>query len=119
MRKIAILSAITLLAVPAVVIAKKTPVTICHATSSDTNPWVRIVTDDNATGGHFDNNGTTKAGHEKDVLLQDDVACPAPVAPPTNPVVPNTPTETNSAVTPAITVPTANTDTDMSGFVGK
>lgn len=52
-------------------------VTICHATSSETNPWVRTVVSANATAGHFENNGTTKAGHEGDVLLQGDVDCPS------------------------------------------
>ena len=56
-------------------------VTICHATSSETNPWVRIVVDEHATNGHFDNNGTPLAGHEGDVLLQGDVPCPAPPSP--------------------------------------
>lgn len=60
-------------------------VTICHATSSDTNPWVRIVVDSHATAGHFDNNGTPLAGHEDDVLLVGDVDCPV-VPPPPPPV---------------------------------
>ena len=51
-------------------------VTICHATSSETNPFVRIVVSENATGGHFDNPGTTKAGHENDILLQGEQECP-------------------------------------------
>ena len=53
-------------------------VTICHATSSDTNPYVRIVVSENATSGHFENNGTPKAGHEDDILLQGEKDCPTP-----------------------------------------
>lgn len=53
-------------------------VTICHATSSEINPWVRIVVSENAIGGHFDNPGTPKAGHEDDVLLEGEQECPAP-----------------------------------------
>lgn len=51
-------------------------VTICHATESETNPWVRTVVDEHATAGHFDNNGTALAGHEDDKLLEGDVDCP-------------------------------------------
>lgn len=58
-------------------------VTICHATSSDTNPYVRIVVDQHATAGHFDNNGTPLAGHEDDILLQGEQDCPTP--PPIDP----------------------------------
>lgn len=56
--------------------ASSPKVTICHATSSDTNPWVRIVVSENAIGGHFDNPVTPKAGHEDDVLLQGEQPCP-------------------------------------------
>ncbi len=88
-------------------------VTICHATSSETNPWTRVVVSANAIGGHFDNPGTPKAGHEDDVLLQGDVACstvtvnptPSPVVPP-NPsvtpppaITPGNPTVTQSTIT--------------------
>ena len=55
---------------------KNEKVTICHATSSETNPWNRIVVSENATSGHFENNGTPKAGHEDDVLLQGEQECP-------------------------------------------
>lgn len=51
-------------------------VTICHATSSEENPWVRIVVSENAIGGHFDNPGSPKAGHEDDLLLEEDAECP-------------------------------------------
>lgn len=55
-------------------------VTICHATSSESNPWERLVVDSNATNGHFDENGTPLSGHEDDVLLPGDVPCPTPPA---------------------------------------
>lgn len=60
-------------------------VTICHATSSDTNPYVRIVVDEHATNGHFDNNGTPLAGHEDDILLEGEQDCPGPVTLPPPP----------------------------------
>src|SRR3989338_7285140 len=53
-------------------------VTICHATSSETNPYTQIVVSSNAIGGHFENPGTPKAGHEDDLLLEGEVECPAP-----------------------------------------
>ena len=51
-------------------------VTICHFTSSETNPWNRIVTSPNAISGHFNNNGTPKAGHEDDLLYEEEWTCP-------------------------------------------
>lgn len=51
-------------------------VTICHYTGSLTNPWVKIVTDSNAINGHFDNKGTSLAGHEQDALYEGDWSCP-------------------------------------------
>lgn len=81
-------------------------VTICHATSSETNPYTRIVVSENAIGGHFDNPGTPKAGHEDDLLLQGEVDCPAPeVTPtPTEGVSPTlTPTPETREVTPSQT----------------
>src|SRR5688572_766917 len=53
-------------------------VTICHATGSATNPYVRTVVNANAISGHFENNGTPKSGHEDDLLFQGEVDCPAP-----------------------------------------
>jgi outer membrane biosynthesis protein TonB len=45
-------------------------VTICHATSSEKNPFVTLTISENAVykknGGHFYENGTTQAGHEED-----------------------------------------------------
>lgn len=82
---------------------KAEKVTICHATSSEGNPWVRIVVAEQAQGGHFENNGTPLAGHEDDVLLEGDVACPGEtVTPP--PVTPNPPVVTPNPVTPNPTV---------------
>ncbi len=80
-----LLATITLTALSgAVAVAAPAPkVTICHATSSVTNPWVRIVTSENGINGHFLNNGTTKAGHESDLLFLTEVPCPT--VPPENP----------------------------------
>jgi hypothetical protein len=44
-------------------------VTICHATSSETNPFVTLTLAAPAVygpAGHFNENGTTQAGHEQD-----------------------------------------------------
>jgi hypothetical protein len=51
-------------------------VTICHATEKPS--YIRIVVSENAIGGHFDNPGTPKAGHENDILLQGEQYCPSP-----------------------------------------
>ena len=86
-------------------------VTICHATSSEKKPYIRIVVSENAIGGHFDNPGSPKAGHEDDVLLKGDVDCPTPkdeqpvdetpTPPAPTPVPPTTP-----PTTPPVTPPT-------------
>lgn len=99
-------------------------VTICHATSSTTNPYTQIVVSENAIGGHFENPGTPKAGHELDLLFQGEVACPGGTNPTNTPT--NTPTATptmpvecdgncypNPTATPTATptvAPTGNTD---------
>jgi uncharacterized repeat protein (TIGR01451 family) len=52
-------------------------VTICHATSSETNPYNTLHVSENSTSGHFDENGTQLAGHELDLLInQPDAECP-------------------------------------------
>lgn len=58
------------------VMAKSEKVVICHATESETNPWVEIEVSINAINGHFDNNGTPLAGHEDDLLLAQGEHCP-------------------------------------------
>lgn len=97
MKRLLVLGVIAPLVFVGLVVATPAPkVTICHATSSEDNPWVRIVVSENAIGGHFDNPGTPKAGHEDDLLLEGDVECPVPETPPEEepetPVVPETPT---------------------------
>ncbi len=59
---------------------KPATVTICHANGK--KELVRIVTNENAINGHFDNNGSIKQGHEDDVLKQGDVPCTEYVEPP-------------------------------------
>lgn len=48
-------------------------VTICHATSSETNPYVIITVSVNAAfkdqGGHFFENGNPNVGHEQDFVI--------------------------------------------------
>jgi hypothetical protein len=48
-----------------------TSVTFCHATSSESNPFVTLTTAIAAAvgqAGHFNENGTTAAGHEEDYV---------------------------------------------------
>lgn len=68
----------TLRYAPSVLATPEPKVTICHATSSATNPYEQIVVSENAIGGHFDNPGTPKAGHEDDLLFEGEVDCPSP-----------------------------------------
>jgi hypothetical protein len=75
-------------------------VVICHATSSETNPYVRIEVSVNAIGGHFDNPGTPLAGHEDDLYLPAGSACPGGSTEPTDPVTPTDPTDPTDPVTP-------------------
>lgn len=57
-------------------------VTICHATSSETNPYNKLTISCNAVygangnAGHFDENGTPLAGHEEDVFADEHGLCP-------------------------------------------
>lgn len=51
-------------------------VTICHYQSSESNPYNQLEVSSNAIGGHFENNGTPKAGHETDLLLPAGATCP-------------------------------------------
>lgn len=86
-------------------------VTICHATSSATNPYTRIVVSENAIGGHFDNPGTPKAGHEQDILLQGEQDCPEPETPPTDD--PEVPTD------PSLVIPDKTEDVTFQGEAGQ
>lgn len=67
-------------------------VTICHATSSETNPYVTLEISEHAVygpGGHFLENGTTQAGHEQDHMGPcDPPPCPNPTPEPTPDVTP-------------------------------
>ncbi len=94
MKRFTILIPLTLLIAGVAYAAPAPKVTICHATSAADNPWTRIVVSENAIGGHFENPGTPKAGHEDDLLLQGDVACPAPPDDPTPPPPAPAPTPT-------------------------
>lgn len=49
--------------------------TICHKTSSLTHPYTRIVVSSKSQGGHFYDNGSNKAGHELDILLEGEKEC--------------------------------------------
>jgi len=61
--------------------AENQKVQICHATASDTNPYVLITVDEHALAGHFREKGTTAPGHGQnnfpDLLVTDDMPlCP-------------------------------------------
>jgi outer membrane biosynthesis protein TonB len=79
-------------------------VTICHATSSETNPWVELTISENAVygpGGHFNENGTTQAGHEEDYFGPCNVESPTPT--PTPDVTPTPTPEITPTPTPEVT----------------
>lgn len=52
--------------------ASQNKVTICHATHSQTNPYVRITISENGLNGHD--------GHDGDIIPATDATCPAGVA---------------------------------------
>ncbi|MFH1366501.1 MAG: DUF4215 domain-containing protein [Patescibacteria group bacterium] len=58
--------------------------TLCHATGSATNPWVRINVPESALSAHLvDEHGSPLSGHESDVFLGIDndniLQCPTPI----------------------------------------
>jgi hypothetical protein len=97
---------LTLASASTIKVKESNKVTICHATGSEKNPYVRTVVDEHATKGHFDNQGTPLAGHEDDILLQGDVECTTPEVPeePETPTVP--PVVTTPPVITVVTTPT-------------
>lgn len=98
--------------IPQIVGAQATKYTICHATSSPSNPYTRIVVDDNSFAGHFDNPGTTSAGHEDDLLFEGDVPCPGdnnPTPTPSPTATPNTSPTPTPSIDPSPT-PTPSVD---------
>lgn len=81
-----------------------TKVTICHATSSVTNPYTQIVVSENAIGGHFENPGTPKSGHELDLYFAYETTCPGGTIPTSVPT--NTPFPTPTVIVPTVVIPT-------------
>jgi hypothetical protein len=84
-------------------------ITICHATSSEENPYVEITVAcealyGNGNAGHFDENGTTQAGHEDDFVPHDGQTCANPTGPSPSPT-PTASVEPTPASSPS---PTAN-----------
>lgn len=79
-----VVTACSVLSIGLVVTAQAAPrdhkVTICHATASDTNPYVLITVDEHALAGHMRPDGATAPGHGKnnfpDVFPVDGV-CPS------------------------------------------
>jgi hypothetical protein len=71
-----------------------TPITICHATGSATNPFVQITIDENGLNGHGDHQD------DRDIIPAPAEGCPTGT---TNTTTPPPPTE---VVTPLVTPPT-------------
>ena len=78
-----------------------TPVTICHATSSETNPYVTITVDDDSVKlqGHL--------AHEDDIIPAPAAGCPGPavVVPPVEPPVVVPPVVVPPVEPPVVTDP--------------
>ena len=74
-------STLLILGLASIAQATDDKVTICHATSSETNPYNAITVGNDAAdwAPHLDSNGSPLAGHEKDFLLpfetDDDADC--------------------------------------------
>lgn len=124
------------------VIAKNDKVTICHAAGrAGTTHYVTITISENAVygpGGHFNENGTTQAGHEQDYFgpcnvepTPTPVSTPEPTPTPTSeptpeptpqitptpevtpeptPETPDVPSGGGPDVTPRITLPPTDTE---------
>jgi outer membrane biosynthesis protein TonB len=108
MKKILIAVLLLSLTFAGTVVAKNDKVTICHATSSETNPFVTLTISANAVygpGGHFNENGTTQAGHEQDYFGECETPEPTPTPEPTATPEPTpTPTpEVTPSPTPEVT----------------
>ncbi len=86
-------------------------ITICHATSSETNPYVKetiaceALYGKNGNAGHFDENGNPLVGHEEDfVLFDDSKECSVEEDPtPTPSITPNPTVEPSPNVEPTAT----------------
>lgn len=86
---------------------KSDKVYVCHATSSEFNPYVTLYVPATETGypqGHFTENGTQEAGHEEDYLGQcqsnptpSPTSSATPVPPPPTPSPTPEPSESPSA----------------------
>ena len=103
-------------------VSNNAKVTICHATSSVTNPYTTNVVSENAIGGHFNNPGSPKAGHELDLYVQGEVDCPVgtnPTATPTNvpTATPTTPVQCDGECYPNPTATPTVTPTPTQGNV--
>ncbi len=61
--------------------------TLCHATSSETNPYVKIeiaceaLYGNNENAGHLSENGTPLSGHEEDMPVDENGLCPGEAQP--------------------------------------
>lgn len=102
-----------------VVFSKVDKITICHATSSETNPYETLELPEQAVygqAGHFNEDGTTQAGHEEDYLGEciveatptpEPTESPEPTASPIpTPSVPPSPNPTETPETTPEVTPT-------------
>lgn len=78
--------------------------TICHATSSETNPYNRIeiacdaLYGRNGHAGHLSENGTTQAGHEDDQPVDNAGLCPGEARPTPTPSITPSPSATPTII---------------------
>lgn len=72
-----IVASILLLA-PGIVWGHPETVQICHATQSETNPWLLLEISHHGGAGHFDEDGFLP-GHERDFFVDENNPCPPEV----------------------------------------
>lgn len=96
---------------------------ICHATSSETNPYEDIeiacnaAYGSNGNAGHFDENGTPLSGHEDDLVPHDGQGCPGDPSP-TPSVSPSPDPSVEPSPTPSVSPSPTASPTSTPGTTG-